>query len=190
MKSLDSLRVQKQLQRQNITQTTYYLQINRPASGLNILKKSLRLENKSLNSQIIIYPICYLLKQNTEIVCQLSDSHQSTSCNRYEKSCMIELVDGLTVRLRIVLSTQTAFSQCDQLVWFEIGQNEAITLNLEFELLGERDNGKLAELEKKLHQNFYMGIFWVESDLNVYCVEGMSIISAAFKQNFVNANIM
>ncbi len=184
LRSLEPLRIQKQLQRHNLTQTSYNLQIINSSlksitnAGANktLLKKSLRLENSSFNSKIIVYPICYVLRQNADVVCQLSDSCQAVVSRRSGKSCMVDLGDGVTVRFRMTLSPEAVFCQSDQLVWFEIGQGEAVTLDLEFELVTERDQGRFVELEKRLHQNFNIGMFWVESDLNVYCVEGRLII--------------
>jgi len=87
-------------------------------------------------------------------------------------SYMVDLDDGVTLRLRMALGSAAAFCHCDQLVWFEIAPNEAVTLNLEFELVGEKDQGRLAELEKRLHQNFNIGMFWGDSNLVEYCVRG------------------
>ncbi len=188
LRSLEPLRIQKQLQRHNLTQTSYNLQIinssltslTNAAANKSLLKKSLRLENSSFNSKILVYPICYVLRQNVDVVCQLSDSCQEVVCRRSDKSCMVDLGNGVTVRIGMALGPQVVFCQSDQLVWFKIEQGEAMTLDLEFELVTENDQGIFVELEKRLHQNFNIGMFWVESDLNAYCVEGRLIILKGF----------
>jgi hypothetical protein len=188
LRNLEPLRIQKQLRRHKLTQTSYNLQISNSSlksitdAGANksLLKKSLRLENSSSNSKIIVYPLCYVLRQNADVFCQLSDSYQAVICRRSDKSCMVDLGDGVTVRFRMALGPEAVFCQSDQLVWFKIEQGEAMTLDLEFELVTENDQGIFVELEKRLHQNFNIGMFWVESDLNAYCVEGRLIILKGF----------
>ena len=80
---------------------------------------------------------------------------------------MVDLGDGVAVLFRMALGPEAVFSQSDQLLWFEIGQGEAVTLSLEFELATERGQGRFVELKKRLHHNFNIGMFWVESELNV-----------------------
>jgi hypothetical protein len=138
LRSLEPPRIQKQLQLNNLTQTNYSLQINNSDAGANRspFKKSLRLKNSSFNSKINVYPVCYVLHQNAEVFCQLSDSCMAVV------SYMVDLDDGVTLRLRMALGSAAAFCHCDQLVWFEIAPNEAVTLNLEFELVGEKDQAR------------------------------------------------
>ncbi len=123
----------------DLTQTSYNLQIinsqNKAGANKSLLEKSLSLENSSFNSKILVYPICYVLRQNVDVVCQLSDRCQEVVCRRSDKSCMVDLGDGVTVRFKMALEPNAVFCQSDQLVWFEIGQSKAVTLSLEFELV-------------------------------------------------------
>lgn len=136
--------------------------------------------SNNTSGRIIVYPVCYMLDQSnnkTETVCQLLDSGNQ----RNEKCCMVECSNGLLVRVKVTLlnevSDGTVFCQHDRLVWFEIGHGEAITIALDFDYGPANGNSvgsskHYTEFERKFHQNFTMSLFWIESDLNMYCIQG------------------
>ena len=198
--NMDPLRIQKQIAANHLSQSNYSLQVVRSNKHLPLVnsttghtpqptyKKQIRLENRSMTSspnnncsRLIVYPVCYMLDQSnnsTETVCQLLDSgHQ-----RNEKCCMVECANDLMVRVKLTLvsdvSGNTVFCQHDRLVWFEIGPNEALTLALDFDYGPANNSAKSSkhytEFERKFHQNFTMSLFWIESDLNMYCINGES----------------
>lgn len=174
LSTMDSLRIQKQLHRQCLTQSNYSLQVSKlkTQNSNPILKKSIRLKNISMNSKAIIYPICYLTNQNTDIVCQLSD----LSMKNNEKSCLVE-IDGFSAQVNLHLN-EIIFFQYDQLVWFELDQNEEIALNIEIELLRCNKGVKSSDFERRFHQNFSIAIFNIASDLNIHCFKCIKQLEA------------
>ena len=80
---------------------------------------------------------------------------------------MVECSNGLLVRVKVTLLSDAVFCQHERLVWFEIAPNEAITLALDFDY----GTKHFTEFERKFHQNFTIALFWIESDLNMYCIQ-------------------
>lgn len=182
LKSMDSLRLQKQLYRQGLNQQIYSLQmIKTVTNAKSILKKSLRLENCTINSKLIVYPICYYVDNSIEVMTQL----QENPMNRNEKFCIIELEDcSLRMRLSFV---ENSFFHYEKLVWFEMGLNEVVSLNVECEVVNcsgvRASQNSIESFAKKFHQNFNIGLFWIESDLNLYCAQGYYEFSTILDEN-------
>lgn len=173
---MEPLRIQKQLYRNNLSQSNYNLQVIKSKGTTTtttttnckqVLKKSMRLKNRSSNSKLLVYPVCYVLKQGVESICQLTDANCG---NRAEKVCMAE-IDGLSFCVKLGL-IDSLFFQNEQLVWYEMCPDETVVMNVEFELLHCYANSRSVDFERKLHQNFNIGLFWIESDLNMYCIQG------------------
>ena len=168
MKSMDSLRLQKQLYLQGLNQQIYSLQMAKTVgnSTKSIFKKSIKLENRTINSKLIVYPICYYINNNTrEVMTQLLEN----PANRNEKYCIVEL-DECSFRIKLSFA-DNAFCHCEKLVWFELGIGEAVMLNVDCEVIKSLQNSN-EWLAMKFHQNFNIGLFWIESDLNMHCIQG------------------
>ena len=181
LNSMDPLRIQKQIALHHLSQSYYNVQVSCSNKHLSLggsqslqptYKKQIRLENRSScgnSSRLIVYPVCSMLDQgnnSSETVCQLLDSDRGHQRN--EKSCMVECSNGLLVRVKVTLLSDAVFCQHERLVWFEIAPNEAITLALDFDY----GTKHFTEFERKFHQNFTIALFWIESDVNMCCIQG------------------
>ena len=164
-------RLDKQLSSRNVLKSAYSLSmvrstVIRPDSF--IFRQSFRMENKSNNCKLVVFPLCTYYKLNADYLCFLEESS-----GLREKQFILTQVDEVisTIRLKITL-TDAQFNATQDLVWFELARNEPVQLNAELHVISFGSN-KIDEIEKRIEQNFRFGLLWLPTELNVFCVQGL-----------------